>query len=162
MFRTLGKVCHESLLVQRKILFTSSVSYSLDVILQTKFPKRLISEVNRYIWHTSIHGCTQWANTHSWRCLEVDALLQAGSSLHHCYPHSHSVGYKSVNQDTSIYHWRRWICTLKGKKETKSKICEKIDAYPSSVLKWQYFPSRCYNGGWVFGISTPKQIILSL
>lgn len=146
MFKILERVCHKSQLVQRKIVFSFSVSYSLDIILPMKFPKRLISEANRHIWHTYIHGCTQGANTHSWRCLEVDALLQAGSSLHHCYPHSHSVGYKSVNQDTSIYHWRRWICTLKGKKETKTKICEKIDVYPSSGLKWQYSSSGCYNG----------------
>lgn len=156
MFRIPGKVCHKSPLIRRKTVFTFSVLYSLDIILQIKLPKRLISEVNRHMWHAYIHGCTQGANTHSWRCLEVDALLQAGSSLHHCYPHSHSVGYKSVNQDTSIYHWRRWICTLKGKKETTTKICEKINAYPSSVLKWQSFSSRCHNGGWVFGISTPK------
>lgn len=46
--------------------------------------------------------------------------------------------------------------------KAKKKNCEKIDAYPSSVLKWQSFSSRCYNGGWVSGISTPTQTILSL
>lgn len=62
MFRILGTVCHTSLLVQRKIVFTSSVSYSLDIILQTTFPRRLISEVNRLIWHTYIHT---WMHTRS-------------------------------------------------------------------------------------------------
>ena len=56
----------------------------------------------------------RWAGgTYSWRCPEVDVQSPGDSFLHHCCPHSRSVGYRPVNQDTSIARWCRWICTLK-------------------------------------------------
>lgn len=147
---------HKSLLVLSKILFTFSVSYSLDIILQIKIPKRVISEVARHIWHTWMLTRSQYSQLKmpgggcSVTSRQFSSSLLSPQSF--CWLQISEPRYKHLPLAQVNLHSER----------QKKKNCEKIDAYPSSVLKWQSFSSRCYNGGWVSGISTPTQTILSL
>lgn len=72
--------------------------------------------------------------TYSGRCPAVDAQSPGGSSLRHCCPHSRSVGYRPENQDTSIYRWCRWICTLEKHKTKQEAISAR------SLGAYKFFP----------------------